>query len=140
MGRREGSVMPLVWLIALVVGGIAGIALLTHVLGLSRPRRFASDAEAEVAWLREYPHDAARRIVRCRDGRAALVICADGVGLVWPMGADSTARRLAGARVGERGDRLVIRLPDFTAPRVTLRLDAAERAIWLRHIAGGSGG
>jgi nitrate reductase gamma subunit len=44
--------MPLEILLMLVVGGITGIALLTHGLGLSKRRAFHDEAEARAAWLR----------------------------------------------------------------------------------------
>ena len=128
--------VPLTVLIVLVVGGIAGIALLTHVLGLSAPRRFEDAAAARAAWLREFPLSEVREVTLCAEGGAALIETARGPGLVWPMGADSTARYLAGARVGESAGRLVITLPDYTAPRIALRLGAGERAQWRARIGG----
>ena len=41
--------MPLHILGILVIGGIAGIAVLLHLLGLSRPRRFEDEAAARSA-------------------------------------------------------------------------------------------
>ena len=122
--------MPLPVLIALVVGGIAGIAALTWAFGLSAPRRFRSEAEAREAWLREFPRSAVRSVTLCRSGGAALIDSAGGAGIVWPMGVDSTARFLAGARVTRTATGLRMDLPDYTAPVVRLTLNDEEAGAW----------
>lgn len=123
--------MPLQLLAVLVVGGIGGIALLLHVLGLSRVHRFATPDEVRSAWADEFPTLPATRVILSADRTAALVETEHGPGIIWPMGADSTARLLTGARVTRRHDGLVIRLPDYTAPRIRLRLDPGETDLWL---------
>ena len=65
---------------------------------------------------------------------AALIETEQGAGVAWPMGADSTARHLSGARIDRTSDGIVIRLPDFTAPRIRLRLDPDEAALWLTEL------
>jgi hypothetical protein len=122
--------MPLHILIALVVVGIAGIAALTWALGMASPRRFASDAEAIAAFAREFPETPVRSVTRCRDGQAALLRTDSGVALVWPMGADSTARLLSRIRVDRTRRGLTLHLPDYTAPRVSLRLPDDEADRW----------
>ena len=49
--------MPLELLLVLVIGGIAGIAVLLHVLGFSRSLTFEDEAAARAAWLRAFPDD-----------------------------------------------------------------------------------
>ena len=122
--------MPLHILLPLVVLGIAGITALTWALGLAAPRRFATDDDARRAFAREFPEIAVHGVARCRDGSAALLDTAQGPALVWPMGADSTARLLGGVRLRRDARGLVLRLPDYTAPRVALRLPPDEAAQW----------
>ena len=47
-----------------------------------------------------------------------LIEARQGFGIVWPMGADTTARYLAGASVIQNDIGLRIDLPDYTAPRI----------------------
>ena len=122
--------MPLEVLLPMVVVGIAGITLILHVLGLSRPARLADEAEARAAWLDEFAEDKPMTVTLSRDGRAALVKTSRGRGVVWPMGADTTARYLDGARVLHTQRGLRIDLPDYTAPRIHLTLDASEADMW----------
>lgn len=122
--------MPLHVLITLVVFGIAGIAVLCHVLGYSRPRRFDTQEAARAAWLREFPEIPPTEVQLCQSGTAALIHTAQGPGIVWPMGADSTARFLTGATMRHDNGRLDIRLPDYTAPRLTLHLTPDEALRW----------
>ncbi|WP_323768079.1 hypothetical protein [Antarctobacter sp.] len=126
--------MPLTVLIGLVVVGIAAIALLIHTTGLSQPRRFTTEDAARTAWTREFPSSDITEVTLCRSGRAALIDTDAGVGVVWPMGADSTARRLTGARVTRRDGGLALHLPDYAAPTVRLYLDPDETALWAERI------
>lgn len=123
--------MPLNILLPMVIVGIAGIVLLLHLLGLSRPARFETEAQARAAWLREFPDDIPQRITLCEHRGAALIGLADGFGVVWPMGADTTARHLTSAQITRAAGGLHITLPDYTAPRIHLRLGAEEAAQWL---------
>ncbi|GGO59283.1 hypothetical protein SAMN05444398_10966 [Roseovarius pacificus] len=122
--------MPLGILVPLVIAGIAGIAVLLHILGLSRPATLASEDAARTAWLDEFPDDPALRIVLSHDHTAALIETRDGHGIVWPMGADTTARYLTGARIERTTNGLRIDLPDYTAPRIRLRLAPDEAELW----------
>lgn len=123
--------MPLSVLLPMVVIGIAGIALLLHRLGLSRPARLDCEAAAWAAWAREFPDDPARRATLASDRRGALIETETGRhGVVFVMGADTTARRLEGARLRQTAHGLRIDLPDFTAPHVTLALAPNEAARW----------
>ncbi|MEC3860885.1 hypothetical protein VK792_06285 [Mesobacterium sp. TK19101] len=128
--------MPLGSLVVLVVGGIAGIALLTHVLGWSQPRQLLTEEDASRGWLREFPDTTVTSVTLCANGAAALIASDAGPGLVWPMGADTSARFLTGAQVTVRKDRLIVRLQDYTAPRITLRLGPDDCAAWRDRIRG----
>ena len=123
--------MPLPVLLALVAGGIAGIALLLHLAGRSR-RAVLDPHSAAAAWLRENPDDTVTGAIVSADGHAALILTRRGKGLVWSMGADTTTRPLRDFALRETPQGLVIRFRDFTAPRARLRLDAAERRHWRR--------
>jgi len=122
--------MPLSILLPMVVLGIAGIAVLLHLLGLSRRAMLADEAAARAAWLREFPADAPINVTLCHDRSAALIETARGCGVVWPMGADTTARALDGARLSPTRTGLRIDLPDYTAPRIHITLDKDEAARW----------
>ncbi|MEO1139305.1 MAG: hypothetical protein AAFW87_07605 [Pseudomonadota bacterium] len=122
--------MPLSILIPMVILGIAGIAVLLHVLGLTRPASFDTQEDASRAWLREFPEHHTTRVVLSHDRHAALVETAQGPGVVWAMGADSTARFLNGAQIARTRKGLRIALPDYTAPRIHLTLDADEADQW----------
>ena len=126
--------MPLQLLGIMVVVGIAGIAVLLHLLGLSRPKRFEDEAAARAAWADEFPEVPVNRVVLCRNRAAALVETPQGPGVVWPMGADSTARFLTGARITRTAHGILIRLPDYTAPRIRLSLDPDEADAWLTQL------
>ena len=123
--------MPLSVLLPLVVGGIAGIVILLHLLGLSRRAVIMDGETACAAWGDEFDGDPARVATLCRDGHAALIETHTGRhGLVFSMGADTTARYLDGAKLTETRGGLRIDLPDFTAPHIHLTLDADEAARW----------
>ena len=121
--------MPLATLLILVVGGISMIAVLLHLLGKSAPLVLTADT-ARAAWLRQFPDDPVQDVTVAETGQAALIAAASGPGLIWSFGADTVARPLSGVDVADTGSALRIRFPDHTAPSVTLRLDAPERARW----------
>ncbi|MGH1412361.1 MAG: hypothetical protein ACRBB0_02640 [Pelagimonas sp.] len=126
--------MPLTILIALVVIGIAGIAVLTYWLGLSRPKTFASDSDVRAAWFREFSDIPVTHVTLCQSGNGALVQTPNGPGLVWAMGVDSTARFLTGASLSATDTGMRIDLPDYSAPHVTLRLTPTEITQWTGQI------
>ena len=130
--------MPLSILGPMVVIGIAGIAVILHLLGLSRRAVLADAAAARAAWDDEWGDtDPARAATLSHDRHAALIETASGRhGIVFPMGADTTARYLDGARVAVTEQGLRIDLPDFTAPHVRLHLDEGEAARWPALIRG----
>lgn len=121
--------MPLEILLTLVIGGIALIVLLLHLLGKSA-RRVMSAEDARAAWHRHFPDDAVTGLALARDGHAALVQTEQGPGLLWAFGADTVARHLRDFDLIEIPGGLHIRFHDYTAPGVTLRLSDDERARW----------
>ena len=122
--------MPLGILIPMVVIGIAGITLLLHLLGQSKTANLSDEDAARRAWLREFPDAPPRRVVLSHDRHAALIDTDEGPGVVWPMGADTTARLLAGARTERTATGLRIDLDDFAAPHIHLHLDPDEADLW----------
>ncbi|MFD1157775.1 hypothetical protein [Roseovarius aestuarii] len=126
--------MPLEILLPLVIFGIAGIAVLLHQLGLSAPTKFEDEAAAEAAWSREFPEDKATHVRLCRNKKAALIETPQGKGIVWAIGADTTARYLTGARIVPTSTGLRIDLPDVTAPHIALALKENEAAAWIKHL------
>lgn len=128
--------MPLHLLVPLVVGGIFAIMIATIVMGMNKPRRFESEADAAYAWGREYPGIPARNTIRASDGGAALIETDNGLGLVWAIGADTTARPLRDAEVTATDTGLIIALHDYSAPDVHVTLDAQEVRDWTARIEG----
>lgn len=125
--------MPLTILLALVVGGIAGIALLLHLSGRSRKRVLTPETAAD-DWLRHFPQDQVYEATISHDGHAALVLTGAGPGLLWAFGANTVARRLKDFDLIDKGARLRVVFHDFTAPAVSLRLDDFERQHWLNRM------
>ena len=126
--------MPITVLAALVVFGIAGIAVLTVLFGFNKRRSFIDAEDAGRAWLREFPDLEPRDITLSQDGCHALVQTDQGAGIVWSMGADSAARLLTGARVKQSVKGLDLRLRDYTAPRIRAALTPDQQTIWLKRI------
>lgn len=118
--------MPLHILGVLVVVGLTGLAVLMHVMGLTKRRKLKSAQDARAAWQREFPRVAPGSVLLCRNGTSALLETAQGPGVVWAMGEDTTARFLSGGTVQQRGRKLILHLPDFAAPRITLHLSDDE--------------
>ncbi|HKK84963.1 MAG TPA: hypothetical protein VJ942_05505 [Roseovarius sp.] len=122
--------MPLNVLLPMVVFGIVGIAVLLHYMGWSKPATLADESAARKAWLEEFPDDPPKRVVLSHDHHAALIDTEKGHGVVWPMGADTTARYLTDAKITRTTKGLRIDLPDYTAPRIHLTLDTDEANQW----------
>ena len=127
--------MPPGLLLVLVIGGIAGIALLLQLLGYSRRVPFTEDS-ARAAWARQEPDTPARAIHLSSDGMAALVETDRGPALVWHMGADSTAHWLDAATCQSSATGLTILIGDFAAPRARVALPPDEAARWTALIGG----
>ncbi|MEQ9694215.1 hypothetical protein [Shimia sp. SDUM112013] len=122
--------MPLTILIPLVVLGIAGIAILLHLSGLTAPRRFDGVADANAAWLREFPEMPPIETHIDRDNRVAFVRTEQGDGLVWCMGADTVARPLADFDLMDIDGGLEVRFHDFSAPHAVLHLSDLDLPYW----------
>ena len=123
-----GARMPLEWLIILVVGGIAGAALLTWAFGWSRPFHIANPETAHAEWARHWPEAPAIRVLITPDGRAALVETAGGPGLLRSFGADTVAHMIHAHRADDTT--LTLDFADFASPPARLRLDKATLALW----------
>ena len=121
--------MPLEILLILVVGGIAGIAALTWLAGLAAPRQL-SDEDVRAQWARHYPDQPAQSVWITHDQRAALVMTDTGPGLLWVMGADTTARPLVDFDLIDTAEGFTVKFHDYTAPKVHLHLDDDERVVW----------
>jgi hypothetical protein len=128
--------MPLEVLLILVVGGIAGIALLLQLLGYSRAEPFTEDT-ARAAWVRAEPDVPAHAVHLSDDRMAALVETGRGPAIVWHMGTDTTAHWLKGARTSRSNTGLRILLNDFAAPSVRVKLSPGATSRWLALIEGG---
>ncbi|AHM04882.1 hypothetical protein roselon_02564 [Roseibacterium elongatum DSM 19469] len=125
--------MPLDMLLTLVIGGIAGIALLLHLFGHSAALRLDAD-DARRQWTRQFPDIPPSDVHLSQDRAAALIETPHGPGLVWAMGADATAHRLIGASLTETRDGLRIDVHDFAAPGLRVRLAPEARETWARLI------
>jgi len=132
--------MPLTILLPVVVLGILGIALLLHLLGLSKRLVIADKNHAAQLWAQHYPGLPAQAVIIADGNHQALVKTKDGPGLIWSMGADATCRLLAEAIViQETRNGLKLRLGDYTAPTVRVALkQQTDRQRWLAELAGGS--
>jgi len=135
--------MPLELLLTLVVGGIAAVVLLVHLVGWSKPLTLsAKSAREEFVW--DNPGAVIRDVVLSEDGRSALVELEDGgTGFVEVLGDGTLTRRLARetvVRVDRAGARLNIVLSDFTDPRLTITFSNEEKARkWAARLAGDNG-
>lgn len=127
--------MSLPVLLVLVVGGIAAIAVLLQLVGMSALRVFDGKADAAERWLREFPSDDVVGVTMTYAGTTALIETRQGPGLVWAHGADTAARRLDHYDVSETKTGLRIDFHDFAAPHVHIRLEAEERAHWLNMLS-----
>lgn len=121
--------MPLEILLILVVVGIAAIAALLHLTGRSKQRNMNSD-DARAQWQRHFPDDRILDITLGHDGHAAIVETDRGPGLLWAMGTDTVGRRLQEFDLAEEASGLRIVFHDFSAPKVTLKLNKDETRLW----------
>lgn len=120
--------MPLGLLLTLVVGGIAGIALLLHLLGHSARFDLHDAGVARAEWQRHWPGDAVSHVYLAQE--AALVDTDAGPGLLRTFGADTVAHRVA-EMVPARGG-LRIGFAAFEAPAVQVALQPRDRDLWLQ--------
>lgn len=119
--------MPLEILLALVIGGIAGIAAILHLTGHSRSCPIPDAQTARQHWARHRPDDIILAVHLAQG--AALIETDHGLGLLRPFGADTVAHPLRGLARTPEGLRL--RFHDFAAPDMTLTLTETEAADWL---------
>ncbi|MGR3634839.1 MAG: hypothetical protein ACU0BK_02820 [Shimia sp.] len=124
--------MSLQVLLVLVVGGIAGIAAILHLMGLTAPYRFSDGQDAVAAWEREVPERPATNVHLSSDSRASLIAFEGGTGIVWSFGDDTVARILEGARPLETKTGLRFDFPDFGSAALNVRLNDSDRDIWLK--------
>ncbi len=122
--------MPITVLAALVVFGIAGVAMLTILFGFGERRKFTDTDDARAAWLREFPDLPPSKVSLSQDGCHALIRTEHGAGIVWSMGADSSARLVQGARITDTAKGLDLRMADITAPRIRPILTPQDRINW----------
>ena len=126
--------MPLPVLVILVAGGMALVGGLVWWFFRDQVTRLDSETAAADAWQRAFPGPPLVDILLDDNGAVAIGRLPDkAVGLVWLMGADTTARHLTlPADIFDTGDGLRINLGDFAAPSVTATLsDNGKRAEWL---------
>ena len=95
--------MTLSLLLLLVTGGIAGIVIILHLLGLSRPCVFTDEPAVRRVWQAEYPDTQILSIVQSRNRHFALVDSRAGLGIVWPMGAGQSERAAQDRASAQRG-------------------------------------
>ena len=102
---------------------------MVHLLGWSRGRELADDAEVIAALVADYPEVSCGRVIMGDDGRAALVEVAGGLGLVRAMGVGKLTRVLGAGEAAARARTggIVVEMSDFGAPGVAVRLADAER-------------
>ncbi|MEP2531773.1 hypothetical protein [Shimia sp.] len=123
--------MPLEILLVLVVGGIAGITVILHRLGLSRRFQFENEEAARTAWLREIPDRQPTRIILSPDRMTALIMTDQGPGLAWSHGADTVARPVSGCTTCETETGLRVEFNDIGTPRTDITLPGTDRQHWL---------
>lgn len=122
--------MPLHILVILVVGGIGGIALLLHLLGLSTPRIFDGPDDAADKWRREFPDSQVVDVTLNHKGTVAFIQTRSRPGLVWSFGADTVARPLFDFDAIPTKKGLRIEFHDFAAPHVSIPLGDFEIPHW----------
>lgn len=121
--------MPLIILLALVIVGISGIAVILHLMGKTS-LRLMDPEDARAAWHRHVPDEAVQQVIVADSGHAALILTEQGPGLVWSFGADTVARHLLDFDLIDDGENLKVIFHDYTAPKAILQLTDAERRQW----------
>ncbi|MDC0658428.1 hypothetical protein N6L27_10510 [Leisingera sp. SS27] len=122
--------MALELLLALVLGGISGIAVLLHLTGRSRQAVLGVETSRS-GWLRHFPGDKVLKVLPAASGQAALVVTGNGPGLLWAFGSGTVGRHLTGSQVRETATGLRFEFNDFAAPGLSLALPERERQQWL---------
>ena len=120
--------MPLTTLLILVVFGIAGAVLLTHLFGWSARRTFADEVEALALYQADEPGAGAEAALLSDDRAVALIRTAQGPGVAATLGIGGLTR--PAPRIEEARGGLRLRLDDPGAPAILFRTKdpAAARA------------
>ncbi len=120
----------------IVAAGIAGIVALVHFAGGSKRVRLDSRKRVLDMWQAECPDHPATGALLEPSGFAALIELEDGsTGLLWAMGDRVAGRVLKDGVMQEDGTLLHIRIPDFTAPHIAVKInDPALRHIWVERL------
>ncbi len=128
--------MSLELTLIIVVFGIAGVVLLVHLTGGSAKVRLNERAIVLDKWHGEFPYISAKNALLDPDYNAALIDLMDGrTGILWAFGNDVVGRVLESGKLGIRKNKLIIDLPDFTAPHLVIRIDdPATRLAWIEKL------
>jgi hypothetical protein len=125
--------MPLPLLVVIVVVGIAAVVFAVHMTGGSRSVTLRDEAAARERFAVDHPEIAVTRVWLTADRTAAVLDLGGGTaGLVHAIGGKFLTRivgaeDLAGAPRAS-GDRLALRLRDFTWPGAVLNFDRSDDA------------
>lgn len=121
--------MPL-WLMGIVVVvGLTAIWLVMRLYGFDRPLSLTPETAGE-EFMNDNSGLVPEEILLASSGQSALIRAGGDLHVLWVMGQDVATRKLARARVTDAPEGLTLRLPDFTAPRLTLRLTDEEKRAW----------
>ncbi|MCB1456706.1 MAG: hypothetical protein KDJ48_07960 [Nitratireductor sp.] len=132
--------MPLTILVPMILIGLALVAIAMRLLGLSKQASISAIGEAISVLRTDYPDALVEEAILASNGKAAILKLEDGsAGLVEAMGDRFITRILAQKdvrQVERKGEcDLVLRLADFTLPRLTLTFAepkaALKAATWL---------
>ena len=124
--------MPLGLLAVIVVVGLVAIFAVLYVAGLTRAIEL-TEASARHEFIADNPNLTPERITLATSRQAALIE-ADGLHLLWVMGADVATHRLQGAIPVETKTGLSVHIADYAAPRVALTLTPEETRDWKARI------
>lgn len=120
--------MPLEILLPIVILGISGIVILTHILGYSRRFTITDETTAIREWHHHWPEDRVLHLRIADDGLSALVITTRGAGLLRSFGADTVAHRIKAATLTHDGLRLDF--GDFGTPPTRISLPTDDLPLW----------
>lgn len=123
-------------LAALVGGGILLVVLVSHLTGGTTRAHLGSADQVQQIWGLD-DDTPIRDVQLADDTTAALLTLEDGAhAVVFSLGDRWVSRRVPDhATVWQRGERLVVRLGDFTAPSVRVALaDPDLRARWVQRL------
>ncbi len=120
----------------LLIGAIAG---LVHWLGRSAKARLESEEAARALFQAEFPDARIAEIALTDHGALLALADTPAIGLIVALGAHWLVRKIDVPSVRAAtiaGSKIVLRLRDFTAPRLTLDLGTAPQAArWCGRLA-----